>query len=92
MGLSDLRNDFLAHQTGLRLSRRGLFKEKAPGALSEAVRTALSEQFRKERALDEEARRMVEKLGTQIAQEGADSNELYRKIRQKLAERQGIVL
>jgi hypothetical protein len=92
MSLSDLRTDFLAHRIAQRLARRGLFQESARGALAAAVRELFAEEVRKERAIDEEARRMLDAARSQIADQGADSNELFRKIRRKLAEQKGIVL
>ena len=92
MSLADLRTNFLAAKIAQRLTRRGLFHEKAPGALASAVADIFAAEGRKERAVDEEARRIVDEARSQIAAQGADANELFRKIRRKLAEQKGIVL
>jgi hypothetical protein len=92
MSLAELRSEFLAVRVARGLARRGLFREKNPGALRDAVAGLFSDEMRKEHALDDEARRLLDSLRGQIASEGADSNELYRKIRRKLAEQKGIVL
>lgn len=92
MSLAARRTDFLAVRLAQRLSRRGLFTEKTAGALAEAIAAAFTEEARKEKAIDEEARSLVDASRAAIASQGADSNELFRKIRKKLAEQKGIVL
>ncbi len=92
MALQDLRTSFLANRVAQQLARRGFFSEKSAGALGEAVRGVFLEELARERAIDEEARRLLDGMRAQIAAQGADTNELYRKIRRKLAEQRGIVL
>jgi hypothetical protein len=92
MSLADRRTDFLAVRIAQRLSRRGLFQEKSPGALADAVRAVFTEEVRREKEIDDEARRIVDASRAQIASGGLDSNELFRKIRRKLAEQKGVVL
>jgi hypothetical protein len=92
MSLADVRTNFLATKIAQRLTRRGLFQEKSSGALASAVAEVFAGEIQKERAIDEEARRMVDQMRSQIAAQGADANELFRKIRKKLAEQKGIVL
>lgn len=92
MSLADRRTDFLAVRIAQRLARRGLFQEKAPGALADAVRSVFADEARREKEIDEEARRIVDASRAQIASGGLDSNELFRKIRRKLAEQKGVVL
>jgi hypothetical protein len=92
MSLADRRTDFLAVRIAQRLARRGLFQEKSPGALADAVRSDFTEEVRREKEIDEEARRIVDASRAQIASGGLDSNELFRKIRRKLAEQKGVVL
>jgi hypothetical protein len=92
MSLADRRTDFLAVRIAQRLARRGLFQEKTPGALADAVRAVFTEEVRREKEIDDEARRIVDASRAQIASGGLDSNELFRKIRRKLAEQKGVVL
>jgi len=92
MSLAERRTDFLAVRIAQRLARRGLFHEKSPGALADAVRSVFAEEMRREKEIDEEARRLVDAARAQIASDGVDSNELFRKIRRKLAEQKGMVL
>jgi hypothetical protein len=56
------------------------------------VRAVFAEEMRRERDIDEEARRLVDASRAEISSGGLDSNELFRKIRRKLAEQKGIVL
>jgi hypothetical protein len=92
MSLADRRTDFLAVRIAQRLARRGLFQERSPGALADAVHALFSDEARREREIDEEARRLVDASRAEIASGGLDSSELFRKIRRKLAEQKGIVL
>jgi len=92
MSLAERRTEFLAVRIARGVARRGLFQEKSPGALAENVRSVFSEEMRKERAIDEEARKIVDASRKEIASQGLDSNELFRKVRKKLAEQKGIVL
>ena len=92
MGLSDLRKEFVAVRTARGLAARSLFDERAKGALRQAVLGALSDEADKERTLDDEARRMMEAARNEIASGKVDGQELFRRIRRKLAEQRGIVL
>jgi len=92
MSLAERRKDFVAVRTARGLVNRKLFEEKAPGALREAVLAALAGEAEKERTLDEEARRMMEGARNEIASGRVDGQELFRRIRRKLAEQRGIVL
>jgi hypothetical protein len=92
MSLAERRKDFVAVRTARGLVNRKLFEEKAPGALREAVLAALGGEAEKERTLDEEARRMMEGAKNEIASGKVDGQELFRRIRRKLAEQRGIVL
>ena len=92
MSLADRRTDFLAVRIAQRIARRGLFQEKSPGALADAVHALFSDEARREKEIDEEARRLVDASRAEIASGGLDSSELFRKIRRKLAEQKGIVL
>jgi hypothetical protein len=92
MGLSDTKKEFVAVRTARGIAGRKLFDEKAPGALRAAVLAALAEEADKERTLDEEARRMLEAARSEIASGRVDGQELFRRIRRKLAEQRGIVL
>jgi len=92
MSLADRRTDFLAVRIAQRLARRGLFQEKAPGALADAVRAVFADEVRREKEIDDEARRIVDASRAEISSGGLDSNELFRKIRRKLAEQKGVVL
>lgn len=74
------------------LAPRQLFEERAPGALRQAVLAALAEETEKERTIDDEARRMMEAARAEIAAGRVDGQELFRRIRRKLAEQRGIVL
>jgi len=79
-------------RTARGIAGRKLFDEKAPGALRAAVLSALAEEADKERTFDEEARRMLEAARGEIASGRVDGQELFRRIRRKLAEQRGIVL
>lgn len=92
MSLADRRKDFLAVRTARGLTSRKLFEEKAPGALRDVVIATLAAETEKERTLDEEARRMMEGARNEIASGRVDGQELFRRIRRKLAEQRGIVL
>jgi len=92
MSLADVKKDFLAGRAARGIASRKLFAEKAPGALRDAVLTALESETEKERTLDEEARRMMESARQEIAAGRVDGHELFRRIRRKLAEQRGIVL
>jgi hypothetical protein len=92
MSLSDRKKEFIAVRTARGLAGRKLFEERAPGAMRETVLAALAEEVEKERTLDEEARRMMEAARNEIAAGRVDGQELFRRIRRKLAEQRGIVL
>lgn len=92
MGLSDIKKEFIAVRTARGIASRNLFEERAPGALRQAVLAALAEEAGKERMLDDEARRMMEAARSEIASGRVDGQELFRRIRRKLAEQRGIVL
>jgi hypothetical protein len=92
MSLADRKKEFVAVRTARGLATRKIFEEKAPGALREAVLSALAAEAEKERTLDEEARRMMEAARQEIASGKVDGQELFRRIRRKLAEQRGIVL
>jgi hypothetical protein len=92
MGLSDIKKEFIAVRTARGIAARNLFEERAPGALRQAVLAALADEAGKERMIDEEARRMMEAARSEIASGRVDGQELFRRIRRKLAEQRGIVL
>jgi hypothetical protein len=92
MSLSNLKKEFVALKTARGLASRKLFEERAPGALRDAIISAMAEEAEKERTLDEEARRMMEAARNEIASGKVDGQELFRRIRRKLAEQRGIVL
>ena len=92
MGLSDSKKEFLAVRTARGLASRKLFEERAPGALRQSVLGALADEADKERTIDDEARRMMEAARSEIAAGRVDGQELFRRIRRKLAEQRGIVL
>ena len=92
MSLAATKKEFLAVRTARGLASRKLYVEKAPGALKEAVVATLAAEAEKERTLDEEARRMMEGARNEIASGRVDGQELFRRIRRKLAEQRGIVL
>jgi hypothetical protein len=92
MSLSDLKKEFIAVRTARGIASRKLFEERAPGALRQAVLGALADEADKERTIDDEARRMMEAARGEIASGRVDGQELFRRIRRKLAEQRGIVL
>ena len=92
MGAGDTRKEFIAVRAARGLAGRKLFEERVPGALRGSVLAALAEEVEKERTLDEEARRMMEAARVEIASGRVDGQELFRRIRKKLAEQRGIVL
>ncbi|MGE5276377.1 MAG: DUF507 family protein [Acidobacteriota bacterium] len=92
MSLSDLKKEFIAVRAARGIAARKLFEERAPGALRQAVLGALADEAEKERTIDDEARRMMEAARGEIASGRVDGQELFRRIRRKLAEQRGIVL
>jgi len=92
MSLAETKKEFLAVRTARGIAGRKLFDEKVPGAIRDAVLAALADESEKERTLDEEARRMLEAARSEIASGRVDGQELFRRIRRKLAEQRGIVL
>ena len=92
MSLADTKKEFIAVRTARGLVSRKLFEERVPGTLRATVLAALAEEVEKERTLDEEARRMMEAARHEIASGQVDGQELFRRIRRKLAEQRGIVL
>jgi hypothetical protein len=92
MSLADTKKEFIAVRAARGIAARKLFEERAPGAVRETVLAALAEEVDKERTLDEEARRMMEAARNEIASGKVDGQELFRRIRRKLAEQRGIVL
>jgi hypothetical protein len=92
MSLAETKKEFIAVRAARGIASRGLFEERAPGAVRDAVLGALADEVEKERTLDEEARRMMEAARNEIASGQVDGQELFRRIRRKLAEQRGIVL
>lgn len=92
MSLADTKKEFIAVRTARGLVSRKLFEERVPGTLRATVLAALADEVEKERTLDEEARRMMEAARNEIASGQVDGQELFRRIRRKLAEQRGIVL
>lgn len=92
MSLADRKKEFIAVATARGIASRKLFEERVPGALRQTVLAALADEVEKERTLDEEARRMMESAKNEIASGKVDGQELFRRIRRKLAEQRGIVL
>jgi hypothetical protein len=92
VSLSESKKEFIAVRTARGLAGRKLFEERAPGALRQAVLSALADEAEKERTIDDEARRMMETARGEIASGRVDGQELFRRIRRKLAEQRGIVL
>jgi hypothetical protein len=92
MSLADTKKEFIAVRAARGIDHRKLFEERAPGTVRETVLAALAEEVDKERTLDEEARRMMEAARNEIASGKVDGQELFRRIRRKLAEQRGIVL
>jgi hypothetical protein len=92
MSLADTKKEFIAVRTARGIATRKLFEERARGALRAAVLAALADEMERERTLDDEARRMMEAARNEIASGQVDGQELFRRIRRKLAEQRGIVL
>ncbi len=92
MSLAETKKEFIAVRTARGIAARRLFEERAPGTLRSAVLAALADEKERERTLDEEARRMMEAAKNEIASGQVDGQELFRRIRRKLAEQRGIVL
>ena len=92
MSLADTKKEFIAVRAARGIAARKLFEERAPSAVRDTVLAALAEEVDKERTLDEEARRMMEAARNEIASGKVDGQELFRRIRRKLAEQRGIVL
>jgi hypothetical protein len=92
MSLADTKKEFIAVRTARGIAARKLFEERARGALRAAVLAALADEMERERTLDDEARRMMEAARNEIASGQVDGQELFRRIRRKLAEQRGIVL
>ncbi len=91
MSLADTKKEFIAVRTARGITSRKLFEERAPDVLRQTVLAALADEVEKERTLDEEARRMMETARNEIASGRVDGQELFRRIRRKLAEQRGIV-
>lgn len=92
MSLADTKKEFIAVRTARGLASRKLFEERVPDTLRKTVLAALADEVEKERTLDEEARRIMEAARNEIASGQVDGQELFRRIRRKLAEQRGIVL
>lgn len=92
MSLADTKKEFIAVRTARGIATRKLFEERVPGAIRSTVLGALADEVEKERTLDQEARRMMESARNEIASGQVDGQELFRRIRRKLAEQRGIVL
>jgi len=92
MSLADTKKEFIAVRTARGIAGRKLFEERAPDVLRQTVLAALADEVEKERTLDDEARRMMETARSEIASGRVDGQELFRRIRRKLAEQRGIVL
>jgi hypothetical protein len=92
VSLSESKKEFIAVRAARGIAARKLFEERAPGALRQAVLSALADEAEKERTIDDEARRMMETARSEIAAGRVDGQELFRRIRRKLAEQRGIVL
>ena len=92
MALSDVKIAAEAAFLSRRLRDEGLVASSSPAEIRRAIETALLFDRDRERALDEEVKRLLEKNAAAIRSTGADHAEMFRKAKKMLAEKKKIPL
>ena len=92
MALSDARLAAQAAFVARRLLAEGLVKTAAAAELRHALEAALVEDRDRERALDEEVKKILAKNAATIRGAGVDYAEMFRKAKKMLAEKKKIPL
>ena len=75
-----------------RLLSEGLVKAASPASVRHALEAALAEDRDRERALDEEVKKLLEKNAATIRGANVDYAEMFRKAKRMLAEKKKIPL
>ena len=92
MALSDARIAAQAAYVARRLLADGLVKAAAPAELRRALETSLLEDRDRERALDEEVKKVLAANAAVIKGANVDYAEMFRKAKKMLAEKKKIPL
>ena len=92
MALSDVKIAAAAAFLSRRLRDEGLVTSTSPAEIRRALETVLVFDRDRERALDEEVKRLLEKNAAAIRSTGADFAEMFRKAKRMLAEKKKIPL
>ena len=92
MALSDARLSAQAAFVARRLLSEGLVVAASAAALRRALEAALAEDRDRERALDEEVKKILEKNAATIRGANVDYAEMFRKAKKMLAEKKKIPL
>jgi hypothetical protein len=92
MALSDARLSAQAAFVARRLLAEGLVKAASPAHVRHALEAALLEDRDRDRALDEEVKRLLEKNAATIRGANVDYAEMFRKAKKMLAEKKKIPL
>ncbi|HEX5855798.1 MAG TPA: DUF507 family protein [Thermoanaerobaculia bacterium] len=92
MALSDARLAAQAAFVARRLLAEGLVKSTFTAAVRHALEAALAEDRARERALDEEVKKLLEKNAATIRGANVDYAEMFRKAKRMLAEKKKIPL
>jgi hypothetical protein len=92
MALSDVRLSAQAAFVARRLLSEGLVKAASAADVRRALEAGLAEDRDRERALDEEVKRLLEKNAAAIRGADVDYAEMFRKAKRMLAEKKKIPL
>jgi hypothetical protein len=92
MALSDARLAAQAAYVARRLLAEGLVKTPAAAELRRALEAALLEDRDRERALDEEVKKLLAQNAATIRGAGVDYAEMFRKAKKMLADKKKIPL
>lgn len=92
MALSDARLSAQAAFVARRLLGEGFVKSAAPADVRHALEAALFEDRDRERALDEEVKKLLEKNAAAIRGADVDYAEMFRKAKKMLAVKKKIPL
>ena len=92
MALSDARLSAQAAFVARRLLSQGLVAAASPADVRRALEAALLEDRNRERALDEEVKKILEKNAATIRGANVDYAEMFRKAKRMLADKKKIPL
>jgi hypothetical protein len=92
MALSDVRLSAQAAFVARRLLSQGQVKAASAADVRRALEAALVEDRNRERALDEEVKKLLEKNAATIRGANVDYAEMFRKAKRMLAEKKKIPL